>query len=79
MQNSYPNYLIDLTSKKLKNMPKQKLRTNDDKNFSYQISIPSFGNPSHKFDSNLAKLIGRKFDISLAIHYKTVQTASYFH
>ena len=59
-------------------MAKQKARTNDDKNFSYRISIPYFENPSHKFGCKLAKLIKRKFDINLAIDYKTVKIASQF-
>ena len=60
-------------------MAKQKPSTNGKKNFSCKISIPYFGNPSHKFGCNLAKLLKkflrRKFDINLAISYKT---ASYF-
>ena len=59
-------------------MAKQKPSTNDHEKFLYEISIPYFGNLLHKFGCNLAKLIRRKFDISIAIHYKIVKAALYF-
>ena len=78
LQSSCPNYFFDVTLKKFQNMAKQKARTNGGKNFSYRISVPCFENPSHKFGCDLAKLIGRKFYFNLAIHYKSVKTASCF-
>ena len=70
LQNNYPNYFFDLALRKLKNTAKQKPRKDDDKNFSFRISIRYFENPSHKFECNSAKLMRRKFDINIAFNYK---------
>ena len=78
LKNSYHNYFFDLALKKFINMAEQQPIANDDNNFSYRISIPYLGNPSHKFGCNLAKFITRKFDFNLTFHYKTVKTAPYF-
>ena len=66
---------FDLILKKSKNLAKEIPKKNHVKNFLYKISIPYLGSPAYQFGCNLAKLVRRRIDINLAIHYKTAKYA----
>ena len=77
--NGYSNWFIDNTLKKFEEQSAAKNNSQKtEKNFSFTLGQPYFGNSSRQFAKKLSDLVKRKFDVDINVYYTTFKTGFYF-